>query len=132
MYTYYVRQSVLRCGHCIVGNNTCHSAQQILQVRISTDEPFNVIAMDIWYPWITHRDSEYSKIKVTQGKNKTTLTSICTTTRFATTAFLPEVNSEVVTQHFFAHLFVPNEMPKLILIDKGSEFKGVLIRFYKK
>jgi hypothetical protein len=85
--------------------------------------------MDIWHPGITHRDSGTSKIKLTQGKNKTTLTSLCTTTGFATTAFLPEVNSEVVTRHFFSHLCVPNGMPKLILIDQGSEFKGVLIRF---
>jgi hypothetical protein len=28
----------------------------------------------------------------------------------------------------FSHFFVPNGLPKLILIDDGSEFKGVLVQ----
>ena len=72
-----------------------------------------------------------SKTKVTQETNKTALTSLCTTTGFATAALLPEVNSDVVTRHFFSHLCILNGMPKLILIDQGSQFKGVLSRFCK-
>jgi hypothetical protein len=38
MYT-YVRQAVLRCGHCIVGNNISHSAQQILYRQSQQTNP---------------------------------------------------------------------------------------------
>jgi hypothetical protein len=44
-----VRENVRNCGFCVLGNNVSHKAQQILG-KIDTDEPFDVISVDIWIP----------------------------------------------------------------------------------
>jgi hypothetical protein len=48
----YVKRMTTQCGHCVVANTTSHQAQQILHA-LSVDEPFDIIAMDIWHPGIT-------------------------------------------------------------------------------
>jgi hypothetical protein len=57
---------------------------------------------------------------------KAILTSLCNMTGFASMAFATEINSDMVARLAFSHCFVPNGLPKLIIIDDGSEFKGVL------
>jgi len=57
------------------------------------------------------------------------LTSLCNTTSFATTAEISQVNSEEVRDKTFQQIMVPNGLPTLILIDQGSEFKGMLTSF---
>jgi hypothetical protein len=47
-------------------------------------------------------------------------------TGFASLAFLSELTSDLIARLAFSHIFVPNGLPKLILIDDGSEFKGLL------
>jgi hypothetical protein len=76
--------------------------------------------MDIWYPGKTMTSSH-------KTSQKAVLTSLCNTTGFASTAFISQVNSDLVTCLSFAHFFVPNGLPKLIIIDKGREFKGFLV-----
>jgi Integrase zinc binding domain len=43
-----VKKAVIECGHCILGNNTSHHAQQILGSLSMDDEPFDIIAIDIY------------------------------------------------------------------------------------
>ena len=57
------------------------------------------------------------------------LTSLCNTTSFATTAEISQVTSEEVRDKTFQQIMVPNGLPILILIDQGSEFKGMLTSF---
>jgi hypothetical protein len=45
---------------------------------------------------------------------------------FASLTFLSTINAETTSQMSFSHFFMPNGLPKLILINEGSEFKGVL------
>jgi hypothetical protein len=42
-------------------------------------------------------------------------------------AFSSQVTSEMVARLAFSHFFVPNGLPKLVIVDGGSEMKGVLI-----
>jgi hypothetical protein len=48
-------------------------------------------------------------------------------TGFANLAFSSQVTSEMIARLAFSHFFIPNGLPKLVLVDGGSEFKGVLI-----
>ena len=111
-----VREAVGACAHCKLANATGHEASNILQA-LSTDGPFDVIAIDVWSPGaVPDKDG-----------NIKALTSLDTTTGFASAAILDSMNSEVVARNCFASFFVPNGLPKLILVDSGSENKGVLI-----
>jgi hypothetical protein len=51
----------------------------------------------------------------------------CNLTGFATLASVPQLKSDVMARLAFSHFFAPNGLPKLVIIDGGSEFKGVLI-----
>jgi hypothetical protein len=87
------------------------------------DEPFDVISMDIWYPGSM-------KTTTTTTKNQKaflTSTSSDNLTGFATIAFCSQVSSEMIASLAFAHFFVPNGLPKLVIVDGGSDMKGVLI-----
>jgi hypothetical protein len=120
-----IRTVVVHCGHCIIGDNTSHTSQQIL-TAISTHKPFDIISMDVWHPGITQGNST-SKIVDRTWLNKATLTCLCNTTGFTSTAFIPQVDAEAVTQAAFSNFLIPNGLPKMILLDSGSKFKGVLI-----
>jgi hypothetical protein len=76
--------------------------------------------MDVWHPGKT------DKIGATEKVHRAILTSMCNMTGFASLAFLTELTSDIVARLAFSHIFVPNGLPKLILIDDGSEFKGLL------
>jgi hypothetical protein len=115
-----IREAVINCGHCRVANSTSHEAQQIIGA-LSTDEPFDIISMDIWHPGKTKTDSKYHNVQ------KATLTCLCNTTGFASTAFVNQIDSDQITRLAFSHFFVPNGLPKLVIVDEGSEFKGVLV-----
>jgi hypothetical protein len=116
------KEAVLRCGHCIAANVTSHKNMQQLQALSTGENPFDVISMDVWQPGRTGKQ----EIKKDKGG---VLTSLCTLTGFASIAFLQTINSDIVTRLAFSHMFVPNSLAKLIVIDSGSEFKGVLIKF---
>jgi hypothetical protein len=119
-----IREAVLNCGHCRLANSTNHHAQHILQA-LSMDKPFDIISMDVWHPGKT------DKIGLTEKVHKVILTSLCNMTGFASPAFLSELTSELVTRLAFSHIFIPNGLPKLILIHDGSKFKGLLIQMCK-
>ena len=55
------------------------------------------------------------------------LTSLCNLTGFASLAFVPQIDSDTMASLAFSLSFVPNSLPKLVIIDNGSEFKGVMI-----
>jgi hypothetical protein len=119
-----VRAAVLACGHCKVANATNHEACQKIGALAIPDAPFDVIAMDIWSPGKT-KDQQIKSDR----SQKAVLDAVCTLTGFAAIAFLSEVNSETVARLAFSQFFVPHGLPKLVMIDAGSEFKDTLIRF---
>jgi hypothetical protein len=45
-------------------------------------------------------------------------------------AFVPQINSDMMARLVFSHFYVPNILPKLVIIDRGSKFKGVLIAMH--
>ena len=110
-------QAVLQCGHCILGNNVSHRAQQILG-SLSTDEPFDIIAIDIWIPGTTKPKSSY--VEDRSNVRQAMLTSLCNLTAFATVGYLNSLEGEVVTQVLMSQIIMPNGLPKLILLDDDS------------
>jgi RNase H-like domain found in reverse transcriptase/Integrase zinc binding domain/Reverse transcriptase (RNA-dependent DNA polymerase) len=117
MYT-DIREAVTKCAHCALTNATSHNSQQILHA-LSFDVPFDVISMDIWDPGRTTTKFNESKV----------LTCLDAMTGFASADFLKaeQINSDQVSRRAFAAFFIPNGLPKLILLDQGSENKGHLI-----
>ena len=111
-----VRTAIATCAHCKLANAAGHEAQTIL-TAISSDTPFDVIAIDVWSPGdVPDKDGNIKPI-----------TSLDTMTGFALVTVIEQVTSEVVARQCFATFFVPNGLPKLILVDAGSENKGALI-----
>jgi len=123
-----VKEAVTTCAHCILGNNTKHQGQKVYK-PIMTAEPFDIICLDIWHPGVTHTSKQRSEMDTNELKGGALLTSLCNTTSFATTAEISQVNSEEVRDKTFQQIMVPNGLPTLILIDQGSEFKGMLTSF---
>ena len=111
-----VKEAIATCAHCRLANATGHEAQQVL-TSISSDTPFDVIALDVWSP---------GDVMDKHGNVKG-LTSLDTMTGFASVAVIKDTSSETVARTVFASFFVPNGLPKLILLDAGSENKGMLI-----
>lgn len=111
-----VKEAVTQCAHCKLANAVGRESQAILEA-ISTDAPFDVIAIDVWSPGDI--PDKYGNVKA--------LTSLDTMTGFASAAVLTHIASENVARHAFASFFVPNGLPKLILLDSGSENKGALV-----
>jgi hypothetical protein len=115
-----IRKAVLDCGFCRVANATSHSAQQIIGA-LSTDEPFDIISMDVWFPGTTTPTTDGGRFQ------KAILTCLCNMTGFASLAFVSQINSNMMARLAFSHFFVPNGLPKLVLIDEDSAFKGDLM-----
>jgi hypothetical protein len=111
-----VKEAVGACAHCKLANAVSQDSKSILEA-LSSDCPFDVIAIDVWSP---------GAVPDKEGNTKA-LTSLDTTTGFASAAILQSMHSESVARTCFASFFVPNGLPKLILIDAGSENKGTLI-----
>jgi Integrase zinc binding domain len=121
-----VRRAVLECGHCILGNNTSHQAQQILGSLSMDDEPFDIIAIDIWIPGATKAKGTYIEDKAMI--RQAALTSLCNLTGFATVGFLDSLEGEKVTKVLMSQILLPNGLPKLmVLLDADSLFKQDLI-----
>jgi hypothetical protein len=97
-----VKDAVLNCGHCRLANATSHHAQQILKA-LSTDEPFNIISMDLWHPGKMERKPE-------NKYQKAILTSLCNMTGFASMVFVSEINSDLVARLAFSHCFVSKRL----------------------
>jgi hypothetical protein len=120
-----VKEAVLKYGHCRIANATSHNAQQILGA-LMIDEPFDVITINVWYPGKTDGRPPPTRSKEDRFQKAILLTCLCTMTGFASLAFLSLINSETTSRMLFSHFFMPNGLPKIILINKGSKFKGVL------
>ena len=119
-----VHKAVVECGHCILGNNVSHQAQQILGALL-IDEPFDIIAVDIWIPGVTQKKGSFLEDK--SGVRQAMLTSLCNLTAFATVGFLTTLESEVVAQVLMSQIIMPNGLPKMVVIDDDSLFKTELM-----
>lgn len=122
-----IDKAVTGCGHCKAANATSHKDQKILQA-LEMDEPFDVCGMDVWVPGTTKpTDTHSTKAKRLKVEQRAVLTYMCVTTGFVTTAFMSNIDSDTSARLAFGQFFVPRGMPKLLLLDEGSEFKSVLI-----
>jgi hypothetical protein len=86
------------------------------------DEPFDVMSMDMWHPGTT-----LTTTTTTRNQKAILTMSLCNLTGFVGLAFVLSICSCTMTRLAFSHFFVPNGLPKLVIVDGGSEFKGVLI-----
>jgi hypothetical protein len=77
--------------------------------------------MDVWYPGTTKTNTDTTK------NQKAALTCLCNLTGVASLAFASQVDSNMMARLAFSHSFTPNGLQKLVIIDGGNEFKGVLI-----
>jgi hypothetical protein len=108
------------CEFCKVANAASHWAQQIIGA-LSTDKPFNIISMDIWHPGMMTSMSKGNRFQ------KAILTCLCNMTGFASLAFVSHIDSNMMARSAFSHFFIANGLPRLVLIDKDSAFKGYLM-----
>ena len=113
-----IKQLTLGCGHCNAANITSHEAQQQLQT-FATDEPFDVITLDVWHP------GKAATIK--KGSGTHVVTCIDAMTGFASATFVDALDSETMTKAAFTAFFIVHGLPRLVIIDSGSEFAGALI-----
>ena len=122
-----IREAVLSCGHCNVANASDHINQKIYQTT-SVGEPFEICGMDIWFPGKSKAVMRNASpvLKKTLS-NKAVITYLCNTTGFATVAFISNVDSQNMARIAFSQFFTIRGMPRLILIDDGSENKGDLL-----
>jgi hypothetical protein len=89
------------------------------------DEPFDIIAIDIWIPGATKAKGAFIKDKAMI--RQAALTSLCNLTGFATVGFLDTLEGEKVTKVLMSQILLPNGLPKLVLLDADSLFKQDLI-----
>src|SRR5210317_831761 len=122
-----IREAVLGCGHCNAANATNHINQKIYQPT-TIGEPFKVCGMNIWFPGKSKAfmRSASPVLKKTIS-NKAVITYLCNMTGFATVAFISNVDSQNMARISFSQFFTIRGMPRLILIDDGSENKGDLL-----
>jgi hypothetical protein len=120
-----IKKAVTECGHCILGNNVSHQAQQILGA-LSFDEPFDVIAIDLWMPGVTFNKGSFIGDR-TKVRNAS-LTSLCNLTGFASIGYVDSLEGESITRVLMAQIVLPNGIPKLVLLDADSLFKNDLVR----
>ena len=110
-----IRDTISSCAHCKLTNATSHQAQQILEA-LSCDGPFDVVSLDVWTPGGVV--NKYGDTKV--------VTCTCTQTGFAGGDVLQTATSDELAMRSFSAFFIPNGLPRLVIIDAGSENKGLL------
>ena len=115
-----VRAMTLGCAHCRISNATSHEAQQQLQTILS-DSPFDAVSMDVWHPGNCGND----------GVQAYLLAALDVMTSFALGAFLLNVDLTQVTIAAFTQCFSFTGLPRIIIINSGYEFAGVLIEMCK-
>jgi hypothetical protein len=120
-----IKKAVTECGHCILGNNVSHRAQQILGA-LSFDEPFDVIAIDLWMPGVTTPKESF--IGDRTSVRDASLTSLCNLTGFASIGFIDNLEGDSITRVLMAQIVLPNGIPKMVLLDDDSLFKNDLVR----
>ncbi|KAI2508403.1 hypothetical protein MHU86_6077 [Fragilaria crotonensis] len=112
-----IKQLTLGCGHCNAANITSHEAQQQL-ATFQADEPFDVITLDVWHPG--------RAATVKKGNGTHVVTCIDTMTGFAAATFVNALDSETMTRAAFTSFFINHGLPRLVIIDSGSEFAGAM------
>jgi len=102
----------------MLGNNTSHENQAILQTQAS-DEPFDIIFLDVWSPG----DGVLSK----DGKHKSVTMTDCLTgfTDFAFTNESNGFNAEDMAELVLQNFFVRRGMPRMVVVDADGLFAGV-------
>jgi hypothetical protein len=81
-----------------------------------TQEPFDVIFLDVWMPG--DFPAQWGAIKA--------LICIEGMGSFAEAALIENANSKTVAQAAFASFFMPNGLPKLVIVNAGSKLAGAL------
>ena len=115
-----VTTAVRGCGHCRVSNITDHEAAQKLK-SISSESPFDVLALDLWKP-----GDMPSKLSKGRTRPKALLTALDMMTAFAVTSEVYAVDSDEAARALVTSVFTVFGLPKLVIIDAGSEFFGTL------
>mmetsp|Transcript_14417 Transcript_14417/g.22007 ORF Transcript_14417/g.22007 Transcript_14417/m.22007 type:complete len:216 (-) Transcript_14417:1119-1766(-) len=113
-----IREMTLGCAHCKVANITSHEASQAL-THFEITSPFNILAMDVWSP------GREATIKM---NNTHVLCALDFMTAFAMGTFLNNTTAKEITVAAFTMFFSQTGLPRMIVIDAGSEFAGVLIQ----
>ena len=113
-----IRALTLGCGHCNAANVASHEAQQQLHT-FESDAPFDVITLDVWHPG--------KAAAVKKGNGTHVVTCIDAMTGFAAVTFVDALDSETMTRATFTAFFISHGLPKLVIIDSGSEFAGAVL-----
>ena len=115
------RKAVRSCGMCKVSNAVSHAAKQKLKT-VSARSPFDVISLDVWRPGrIFNKGNGMPPCKAI-------LSFMDAMTSFASAGEIFNVDSHEVARALVTRFIPTFGMPRLILIDDGSENKDILMK----
>mmetsp|Transcript_2602 Transcript_2602/g.3881 ORF Transcript_2602/g.3881 Transcript_2602/m.3881 type:complete len:702 (-) Transcript_2602:652-2757(-) len=114
-----IRQMTIVCVHCKAANIASHEMSQQL-THFDITAPFDVIAMDIWNPG---REAAGFKKK---HEGSYVLTSVDIMTSYAMGSFVQDDSAHHCTLTAFTAFFAITGLPKMVIIDAGSEFASTL------
>ena len=110
-----ITNGVLGCATCRLANHNSHEAQMHLYA-FACDEPFSVIFLDMWKPGdVPEKDGTREVLTMLDGM-----------TGFAAGAFLGKpITAEVLADITFSQFFCVFGLPRLIVVDADSKFRGI-------
>jgi hypothetical protein len=111
-----IARFVKSCAHCQLANATSHEAQSILQA-IETKAPFDILFLYVWTP---------GDFPAKWGALKVLLMCLEGMSSFAKAIFLNKAGSMTIPRAAFEAFFIPNGLPKFIVMDASSEFTGTM------
>ncbi len=117
-----VRVAIRGCGHCQAANIVSHEASQLLKT-VRAEAPFDVMSFDVWRPGDIPNKGR-NKLPPCEG----VLTGLNIMTAFAGAGEVFSLDSGDVARVMVSRFFCVTGLPKLILIDDGSELKDVLVK----
>jgi hypothetical protein len=110
-----VTELVTSCAHCRMGNAARHESTGLLQGMCEA-APLEVVFLDFWSPGKSVTDPSAAS---------TVLTYVCCMTGFAAVGFAGgEITAEKVAALALESFFGPFGLPKMIVVDADSVFKG--------
>lgn len=117
-----VRTAVRSCAMCKAVNIVSHESQVKLKT-VTANSPFDVVAFDIWSP-----GKIPSKGRSDRPPCKGVLTGIDVMTGFAGAGEIFREDSSEVSRVLVSRFATTFGLPKMVLVDDGSEFKSVVQR----
>ena len=113
--SYQIRQWVLQCGHCRLANSSSQLSSAWLH-GYDSKSPFDIQFLDVWTPGCLPSKQGHIKLLCSMDE-------LC---GFVEGAPIAKEDSITIAREAFSRIFIPNGLPRLVIVDDGSPFKGAL------